>query len=570
MACKLGLDDRMDSLARKQAFITLKDHKDNFVNSPTCRLINHTKSKMGRVSKQILDNINTRVRSATAVNQWRNSTSVVDWFKGIPDKSKCKFIVFDIVNFYPSITEDLLRRAITFARQHTSVQEEDVEVIMHARKSLLFDKELPWVKRQNKGIFDVTMGSYDGAEICELVSLYALNLLAHKYSKDQIGLYRDDGLAAFKNISGGKAEKIKKDITRIFKDLGLKITIETNLKIVNYLDLTLNLSDGKFYPYRKPDDQPVYIHKLSNHPPPIIKHLPAAISRRISDISSDEGVFNRAAPLYNRALEASGYSEKVQYEGMKNERKQNRKTRKRQILYFNPPYNRAVVSQVGKSFLHLIDKHFRNSSLGKIFNRNNVKVSYSCTENMACVIRSHNRQFTDGQNKTLDPCNCRVKGSCPLSGSCQASSIVYKANVMTDDGSSKYYVGLTENKFKLRHSSHVYSFKHIKHEHTTELSKHVWGLKAKGKPYEIKWSILSRAAPYTNASKRCQLCHTEKLKIISGDKPCLLNKRSEMISKCRHENKFLLSSYRTTHPYRNHQSTQRTGNSKTKDGLKVS
>ena len=296
IANRLDIDDRMDILAKKQAFITLKDHKPNFNSNPTCRLINPTKSEMGRVSKQILDRINTSIRSITSVNQWRNSTSVIDLFKKIPDKPKNTFITFDIVNFYPSITEDILQKSIDFARQHVTIPDEDIEIITHSRKSLLFDNDSPWMKRENKDMFDVTMGSYDGAEVCELVGLYILDVLAQKYNKDQIGLYRDDGLAAFKNISGSTAERTKKDICRVFRELGLKITIEANLKIVNFLDITLNLNNGKFYPFRKPNDNPVYINKQSNHPPTIIRHLPASISRRITTISNDEDIFNEAAP----------------------------------------------------------------------------------------------------------------------------------------------------------------------------------------------------------------------------------------------------------------------------------
>ena len=104
-------------------------------------------------------------------------------------------------------------------------------------------------------------------------------------------------LVAFKNISGSKADKIKKDITKIFKETGLRITIQANLKVVNFLDITLNLNNGKYYPYRKSNDKPVYIHKQStNHPPNIIKNLPDSISRRVSDISHDKEIFNQAAP----------------------------------------------------------------------------------------------------------------------------------------------------------------------------------------------------------------------------------------------------------------------------------
>ena len=159
----------------------------------------------------------------------------------------------------------------------------------------------------------MTMGSYDGAEICELVGIYVLNTLENKYDKNSIGLYRDNGLAAFKTTSGSKADKIKKDVTKIFKETGLRITIQANLKVVNFLDITLNLNNGKYYSYRKPNDQPVYIHKQSNHPPNIIKNLPDSISRRVSDISHDKEIFNQAAPLYEDALKSCGYSENLHY-----------------------------------------------------------------------------------------------------------------------------------------------------------------------------------------------------------------------------------------------------------------
>ena len=74
--------------------------------------------------------------------------------------------------------------------------------------------------------FDVTMLSYDGAEVCELIGLYILNRLSEKYDKESTGLYHDDGLAVFSNISGPQRDRIKKDIKRIFVELGLKIEIK--------------------------------------------------------------------------------------------------------------------------------------------------------------------------------------------------------------------------------------------------------------------------------------------------------------------------------------------------------
>ena len=73
--------------------------------------------------------------------------------------------------------------------------------------------------KKDSGLFDVTMGAYDGAEVCELVGTFLLCELSLKYNKNNIGLYRDDGLAIFKNISCPKSEKVKK----IFKNCLRKI-----------------------------------------------------------------------------------------------------------------------------------------------------------------------------------------------------------------------------------------------------------------------------------------------------------------------------------------------------------
>ena len=151
------------------------------------------------------------------------------------------------------------------------------------------------------------MGSYDGAEVCELVGLFILCGLGNTYGKECIGLYRDDGLVVFKNISGPQAERIRKDITSHFKNNGLNITMQTNLKIVNYLDVTFNFNNGTYCPYRKPSNQPLYINAKSNHPPNIIKQLPDSIRRKISDNSCNEDEFNKAMTEYETALKSSGH-----------------------------------------------------------------------------------------------------------------------------------------------------------------------------------------------------------------------------------------------------------------------
>ena len=158
--------------------------------------------------------------------------------------------MFDIKEFYPSITEKLLKNAIAFSNKHVRVNNDDLKTIKHAFKSLLYNNGEPWVKKNNES-FDVTMGAYDGAEICELVGLYLLSIISESYNKEEIGLYRDDDLAVFKNISGPQADKIRKHFQAIFKTSGLDLEFDCNLKIVNYLDVTLNLGNGTYQPYHK-------------------------------------------------------------------------------------------------------------------------------------------------------------------------------------------------------------------------------------------------------------------------------------------------------------------------------
>ena len=130
-------------MAENEAFITLKDHKDNFDSNPKCRLINPAKSELGRVSKVILDSINQEIRSATNVNQWKNSQSVINWFKKIERKSRYNFVSFNIVDYYPSISEALLNKAISWARTLVNIPDEHLTIIMHARKSVLFNFNKP-------------------------------------------------------------------------------------------------------------------------------------------------------------------------------------------------------------------------------------------------------------------------------------------------------------------------------------------------------------------------------------------------------------------------------------------
>ena len=232
------------------------------------------------------------------------------------------------------------------------------------------------------------MGSYDGAETCELVGTYLLSRLIQYVPPNQIGLYRDDGLAAIPEANGPKMDRIRKQIISVFREEGLKITVETNLKEADFLDINLNATNGKYSPYRKPNDVPLYINSQSNHPPSIIKQLPHMINQRLSSISCNEEEFNKAKGIYENALKSSGHNHTLNYIEQDNTNP-SRRNRSRKIIWYNPPYSADVKTNIGKKFLWLLNKHFpRGHRLHKIFNRNTVKISYSCMPNVASVLKS--------------------------------------------------------------------------------------------------------------------------------------------------------------------------------------
>ena len=231
---------RLEINAESNCFITLKDQKENFQNNLSVQVINSAKNELGRLGKFIIQVVNEELRHKLNLNKWKNTEDVINWFKNIKDKQHCKFVIFDIKDFYPSIKESLLKQSLDFAEKYIKVTSED----NHARKSLLFNKQQIWIKSES-GLFVVTMGAYDFAEVCELVGIFIPYQLSHIYKKYNTGLYRDDNLAVFRNTSGPQAEKIEKHFQSIFHKNNLSI-VNCNLKILDYLDVTLNLSDGSY------------------------------------------------------------------------------------------------------------------------------------------------------------------------------------------------------------------------------------------------------------------------------------------------------------------------------------
>ena len=104
-----------------------------------------------------------------------------------------------------------------------------------------------------------------------------------------------------------------------------------------------------------------------------------------------------------------------------------RRSRQRNnILWYNPPFSKNASTNIGHKFLTLGDKHFpKDHKLRKIFNRNTIKISYSCMNNTKQIIDNHNKRILNSSKHTIDStdntvnnksCNCRQTNTCPLNG----------------------------------------------------------------------------------------------------------------------------------------------------------
>ena len=300
------------------------------------------------------------------------------------------------------------------------------------------------------------------------------------------------------------------------------------------------MNTGLYRPYKKAINNPTYVHTDSNHPMHVKKELPQMIGRRISDLSANQEVFNAEAAVYNNALRLAGYNNELQY--TENLIKK-RRPRKKKVTWFNPPWNDEVSTNIAKKFLCMIDRHFpKNTILGKHLNRSTIKVSYSSMPNMARIISGHNKKVI-GSSAHLETkgCNCR-KPPCPLDGKCKTTNLLYRGTVKTANF-TKHYVGLSSNSFKERYTGHKASFTHRAQANKTTLSNYIWNLRDKQTTYDLEWSILNLAPSYSRKVRNCQLCLMEKTLISLADPSTTLNKRNEIIAKCRHRDKVLLKNW---------------------------
>ena len=165
---------------------------------------------------------------------------------------------------------------------------------------------------------------------------------------------------------------------------------------------------------------------------------------------------------------------------------------------------------------------------------------------MSSIISYHKKKLLNSRTGDIKPCNCRRKDECLLNGQFLAQDIVYKCIASTSLNPHKTYLVTAEGDFKKRYHNHTNSFRHKQYSKDAKLSKYIWEIK---KEYNemptLKCSIVKSVPSCSNMSKKCLLCLHEKLEIVNfEDQDHLLNKRSELISKCRHVNKYLLRNYK--------------------------
>ena len=168
-----------------------------------------------------------------------------------------------------------------------------------------------------------------------------------------------------------------------------------------------------------------------------------------------------------------------------------RRSRARNIIWYNPPYSRNVSTNIGREFFKILDEEFPNDHpLHKIFNRNMVKMSYGCMINIKQIIDGQNKGILAKQNVSNTPdaksCNCRKPHDCPVAEQCLKESVIYQATVTNSENNHiQTYIGLTANTFKTRFNNHKCSFKNKSKKSRTELSKHIWELNDSKTEYTV-------------------------------------------------------------------------------------
>ena len=175
-------------------------------------------------------------------------------------------------------------------------------------------------------------------------------------------------------------------IIKAFKLLGLRIEIASNLKTVDFLDVTLNLNKGTFKPFSKSNSATTYINIDSNHPRSLLKQILNAVNQRINRLSSRKRIFEKSKSIYDEVLKNCRFLGGLEYVnpvnsgsngrsrrsgthapvkvGDTNNNYSNRrgKYRNRRVIWFNPLFCKLTNINISKYFLILLDRHFRRDN----------------------------------------------------------------------------------------------------------------------------------------------------------------------------------------------------------------
>ena len=546
IATKLEIDNRVFATQKRPAVISLKDHKETFPNSPETRLINPTKAELGRVSKQKLAKIVSQIKVKTNLTQWKNDLAVIDWFNSLEDKKNLRFIELDIVSFYPSISQELFNLALDWASTFEEISEEDKELFLYARMSILVHDGTTWVKKGDVN-FDVTMGAFDGAECCDLVGLFLLSKLQHLPIK--VGAYRDDVLSVC-NLAPYQVEKVKQQVVEVFQQYGLKVKAMANARVCNFLDIQLDLSNEVHRPYTKPGTHLEYVHVNSNHPKHVTKHAVSEIGKRLSLLSSTEEIFNAAKGPYEEALKRAGHKELLSYQpAARPDQSRARRRRRRRIIWFNPPYCASMSTKLGRDFLSLLDECIPvGHPLRRVLNRHTVQLSYRTMPSLSKIIAANNikvlseDRLFEQQLPRNSNCNCRGgTEACPMEGArCKDTNLLYGATVSEQGKPDATYAGISAPSWKTRYANHTHSFRHTGKRGNTSLAGYIWRLKDENRDFTISWRTLATLPSYNPTTNSCRLCLTEKFTIMHMPELATINQHDEFYTACRHKEAKLL------------------------------
>ena len=149
----LQLEKRLERYAERPAFISSKDHKENFKHDTKCRPINPSKGEMGIVSKTFLEEMNNKLNNHLCYSQWCSTSTVIECFRAIENKKPVNSLNSRIAEFYSSVSAELLEKSINFARSIIEIEDKIINIIKHGKKSLMFHDGNAWVKKEGNPLF---------------------------------------------------------------------------------------------------------------------------------------------------------------------------------------------------------------------------------------------------------------------------------------------------------------------------------------------------------------------------------------------------------------------------------